>query len=72
MSQSPIKGSATEQKGIQDFIEISGFLWDFKISQISSSHIDFKISHRFQDLTEISQDLSEISQDLTQISLKIS
>ena len=36
------KGSATEQKGVQDF----------------------KISHRFQDLTEISQ-------DLTQISLKI-
>ena len=37
----------------QDFIEISAFLWDFKISQ------------RFQDLT---QDLTQILQDLTQIS----
>ena len=44
------KGSATEQKGVQDF----------------------KISHKFQDLAEISQDLTEILQDLTQISLKIS
>ena len=38
----------------QDFIEISG-----KSNQI-------KISHRFQDLTEISQDLTKNSQDLTQ------
>ena len=35
---------------------------------ISRFHRDFKISHRFQDLTEISQDLTEISQDLTQVS----
>ena len=44
------EGSATEQNGVQDFkiSEISGFLWDFKIS------------YGFQDLNEISQDLTRI------------
>ena len=56
-----IEGSTTEQKWrprYQDFIEISGFLWDFKISQ------------RFQDLTEISQGLTEISLRFCKISLR--
>ena len=41
------------------------------MSKISLRSQDFKISHRFQDLTEISQDLTWILQDLTQISKDI-
>ena len=45
------EGSATEQNGVQDFIEISGFIMGFQY------FVDFKISYGFQDLNEISQDV---------------